>query len=473
MKEQPFYLFAFAAFLAVFGYAKLVWRYKSAIVYHLEESPSFLDLVINRINKSMTRLGNILAFSFVATFIWSLIFMVPSYNLYAKWISFFHPVRRSTHSFWEFLDVRLFYHLFWMGVILLVLYTLVEVFVEYHFGCCFHICKGIRNSDVILLDGLKSPKPAIRNQALLELRFLLHNDSQWRETLFHDFVGEEAISRSLCRFFIRVIQEYSSHFMNINEDFKLFSERFAESAGTQRFSEEFKQENLTKTNAVFSPHRKNIVERILEPLSEDNSSKHSSSTFAGKTQKIPEILEVKPHSGEKHVHFMPAFKAETREQKRFRNKYLQLTLFVFGQFANTYPGKIYSSMACEMIKSWCLNQEEPIFWLLDSLTTLIVASYDEDIHGQVQFEINDILKSLAELVEQLNKFDLEPHINGRRMLDDLFGNSPSPTEKRTRELVDATINCLETILEKFGDSIGQLKLDPLTTTKLRVLGLNF
>jgi hypothetical protein len=100
-----------------------------------------------------------------------------------------------------------------------------------------------------------------------------------------------------------------------------------------------------------------------------------------------------------------------------------------------------------------------------------VASYDEDCHGQVQFLLNDILLALSELLEDLSQFGQLPQLNGRRMLDDLFGNNPSPTEHHVRRISASALSALEMIVEKFSDSLDQLKISPVTREKLRNLGL--
>lgn len=463
LREQPFFVISFAVFLALVGYVKLEWRQRSSIEYHLDEVPSFIKLAVMRFNSSWQRLLYVFLVSYLLLFVENLALVPHTWVGYSMFIGIFHTIRRGPHSFWEFLDFRLAYHLVWFGASLLFLFLSVEIIVESLFGRCFHLCRGLRAPNAILLAGLQSRKIAVRGQALLELRHLTTHESIWRTSLFRDFIGEDASSRLLCQYFVNHITEFSSHLRLLNEDLKKFSQEFVE------MCDESRPVRATAKDEIFSPRKMNILEQILDkgeklsrpstPPKEDNKSKL-----------LPDILEVKPRIIPTENQ-LPSSSTPLRTLE-YHNGYVRLILVLFGRFAKFFPGRVYAGFACEIVKSWWLGDVEMMIWTVDALSAFVVASYDEDCHGQVQFVMNDILYSLSELLQVLSRFEQLPVINGRRMLDDLFGaTKPSPTENQVRRVSARTMSALESILDKFADSMDQLRITTQTKEIIRELGL--
>ncbi|PJF17869.1 hypothetical protein PSACC_02301 [Paramicrosporidium saccamoebae] len=464
LREQPFFIASFGIFLAVLGYIKMEWRHKSAINYHLNTNPSFFKLAVNKFSIMLPRLAYVFLYSIGLLGVENIVLVPHTWLLYSLFVGSFRSLRRGSHSFWEFIDFRMFYHLAWAGASLLLLYSLVEIIVEYVFGRCFHLCRGLRAPNSVLLAGLQSPRTAVRNQALLELRHVTMNESVWRSSLFRDFIGEEAASKVLCRFFIKTLKDYSSHLQVLNEDLKMFSTEFERLSGDGYGAANVEKAAASASN-IFSPRRRNILESILD--TSEKLSRQASPPKAASIKTVPDILEIKARP-------LPPSTVPTEPtvaKPKYANKYVRLTVAMFGRFARYFPARVYASLSCEIIKSWWLGNEESIIWLLDALASFIVASYDEDCHGQVQFLLNDILLALSELLEDLSQFGQLPQLNGRRMLDDLFGNNPSPTEHHVRRISASTLSTLEMIVEKFSESLDQLKISPVTREKLRNLGL--
>lgn len=471
LRHEPFYLISFGVMLAVVAYFKMVWRHRPT-TYHVQDEPSLLHLAKERFATALPRLSNIFLYSFGFLVVERLIIGRLPVLVLAKLFPTLHSPVASRWPFIEFiLDVRFFYHLVWAAASLLVLYIAIDIAVEYMFGRSFHLCESSAatraNPTVVLLDGLQSGRAAVRSQAVLELRSLLINEPMWRAALFRDFVGEEAASRLLCKHLVAMLEKYRSSIDLMNKDLKLLSQQI-----TERFTGQtgFRGASLPADSSIFSPRRRNIIEKVvLGSESSANAGTDTSSATATATRPaVPDILEIK---AQPRTSSLSRGSGSLTSQILYHNRYLDLVAFVFGRFIRSFPARVYGGLACEIIKSACLADEQLVIWIIDALGHLVVASYDEDTHGQVQFVMDEVLGVLIDLHISLEEFTFLPHLNNRRLLDDLFGPSASPTERRAHVISTASLAALETIFEKFADSLTQLKISGETRGKLRTVGL--
>lgn len=488
LRAEPFHIISFGVVLAVVGFFKMVWRHRNAIIYHVdvEESPRLAQLAWDRLRVSATRTLSILGVSFALLYGQNLVMMPLPYLIYALVVGSFQAIRRSSFTFFEYVtDLRLAYNLLWAGCALLLLHTVIESIVEFYFGRCFKICQGTvatrANPTPYLLEGLRSGKTAVQSQAILELRYMLFQEPLWRASLFTDFIGEEACSRTVCNHLIKLVRDYSRHIATLNGDLRLATTRL-----DQRSEEEQPPRalpELRSDSSIFSPRRRNIIESILSPTPAATPRRATSGSKGqdgvGGTG-IPDFLEIKPSSRRQHeeatnraVSALQESPAPSETRQKYQSQYVQLIILLFARFANSFPGRVYAGFGFELVKSWWLHEEEALIWALDCLSGLVVASYDEDAHGQIQFVLDQVLLALCELHEALQSFIELPRIQGRRLLEDLFGNQASPTERRARQVELSAIGVIESIVDKFTDSLGQISISPETKGKMDRLGISW
>lgn len=458
----PLYLGAFSFCFAAVAYFRMVWRHRH-ITYHVQEEPKFWSLARYRFAAAAPYMGQTLLYSFGLYVVVMLIVGRLPVLLATKLLP---GSRFVDYRFFEFiLDIRFFYHLNWAAVSLLAMYTTIGVIIEYIFGRSFRICESSAasqaNPTIMLLGGLKSDRAAVSSQAVLELRSLLINEPLWRAALFRDFVGEEAASRILCTRLVNMLGTYKSSIDVMNKDLQFLSQQLTDRCNGQATD---KAVPLPADNGIFSPRRRNVIEKILIP---DSAVAPSGSLLSKESRpSIPDILEIKSQPKG-----LSLCKTSAVSRILYHNRYLDLVAFVFGRFIRSFPARVYAGLSCEIIKSTCLTDEQLVIWVIDALGHLVVASYDEDTHGQVQFVMDNVLGILIDLHMALEEFIFLPHINNKRLIDDLFGSTASPTERRARVVSTAALAALETIFDKFTDSLTQLKISGETREKLRAVGL--
>jgi hypothetical protein len=298
----------------------------------------------------------------------------------------------------------------------------------------------------------------------------VEDEPEWRVSFFEDFIGEEAASQVLCKLVVGMLQRYSSYINLINADLSLFSREYSQMMASAGING-----NLTKVSSeveagIFSPRRKNIFESVLGKVQAKVDlapATSSSGTTTSKMNAIPDVLEIK-HAKKQ----IADTTSTTPRAPQFVNEPgLKMILAAMSRF-NSYPTRVFAGIAMELIKSRWLGEEEPFVWLIDALATLVVASYEEDSHGQVQFVLDDIFATLAGLVQSMRIFEESPKLDdGRRVAEDLFGTLPSPVEVHARRLGNAAMAALESIIDRFADSLSQIKITPTTREKIRELGI--
>lgn len=470
MREQPFYLASFSVFLGIVGYVFCLTR--AAIFYHADGQPKIIQLVIKRFTSAYPRIVRTVGIAFGILSVESLFFPPHTLILYMLSIGSVHSARKTIHSFWEFVDFQLFYHLLWVGTALGCIFLIMEVIIEYIFGCSYHICLQVANPNVALLEGLYSTKSAVRNQALLELRNFLLNEPLWRESLFREFIGDETVSTILCNILIRLLREYQEDMAMLNVNLKVFSRDFEKRLATKNGSGGDGGQKSGELQ-IFSPQRKSFLDDFLRPIKERSPDKKIESFATFGKNPVPDILELRPLGSD--VSKTSTWNAPVikKPEPKIMNQHLRLISLVCGQFAGSLFGRFYAAAACERIKAAVIGSEEPILWLVTCVGALIGASYEEDIRGRVQFALNDLLGSLLDLLDTLDLLDKLPSLNDRPMREDLSHNAkmpPSLAERRIKHITEQIMITLEDVIDKFADSLDQLKLDVTVRTSLRRMG---
>ena len=460
--------------LEVVGLIRPVWHHRRAKPA-AEEFPSVVAFGVEMFRLGARRSLNSLGGSFALLFAESAVLMPHTYALYALFVGTIHTVRRIPHSFHEFLDIRMLYHLVWAGLALAVLHTWVEIVVVYFFERCFHLCQGSPQATSLLLSGLQSERTGVKRQAIRELEYSAENEIAWRASFFEDFVGEEAASQVLCKLIVGLLNKYKARIELINADLSLFSREYGQVVLGEAVPEAAVPFGEA---AIFSPRRRNVFENVLGGIQARMDLKPAEPKTATKESAIPDVFNIKQQKqkeGTKPIAGETGNAAPTATRIKalqFSNEPgLKIILAALGRF-NSYPARVFAGIAMELIKSRWLGEEDALIWLVDALGSLVVASYDEDTHGQVQFVLDDVFLSLAGLVGALRTFEELPRLaDGRRVAEDLFGTLPSPVEIHARRLRNAAMAALETIVEKFADSLNQLKLGTATRNKLREIGI--
>lgn len=537
IREQPFYLHSFALWYGLTTYW-LVAPSGPGLRYWIDgRPPGLVELILRRIRSLGPRLGRAMAWAAGALCLENLFGAPLTLLAYTALVGTLHPLRRPVHPFGgHLLSPPLWWHLAWMALGAGCLLLACDVFIEHCFGRCFHLCRGVPDSNGVLVGGLKSDRPMVRQQALLELRHLLLNEPFWRESLYREFLGEEALSRLIGRIFVEHLRQFAEHLGHLNDDLRTFSAAFEAAAVTivtgsvssdgAKDRSEIPSSTFASSSVLLAAatggRTKGILTRLLERLTGMGTSSRSesgsmataasttSSTLSARPTEgrgppggasnaeylpahaqgkriIPDVLEItrrRPGGGEERLRepqssqslplgtttINAAAGGDPRARSSLttasvlpRNKYLQLTLLLLRPFASTGQAQAYAALACERIKAhWGLaagGGEEALLWLLQALCALITTSYDEDVHGQVQFALNDLLGALLAVWSALETFSTWPRLRGQPLGRHWLGGAPLPTERRANHLLGAIEGVLEMISVKFADSLDQLKLE--------------
>lgn len=517
IREQPFYLHSFALWYGLATYW-LAAPSGTGLRYWLDGRPPGLgQLIVRRVQSLGPRLGRATAWAAGALCLENLFGAPLTLLVYASFVGTLHPLRRPVHPFGgHLLSPSLWWHLAWMALGAGCLLLACDMFIEHCFGRCFHLCRGVPDSNGVLVGGLKSDRPMVRQQALLELRHLLLNEPFWRESLYREFLGEEALSRLIGRIFVEHLRQCAEHLGQLNDDLRIFSVVF-ETAATAGSPADGAPDRSTAFGSAPPPSAvllaaspapagggatKGLLARLLErvtgmgtvPRPESSSPSSMAATGGWPAEGhgkrvVPDVLEItrrrRPgglggeEGGWQQQQPVPSSSTTTmaggaggdlrvRSSPTTttvlpRNKYLQLTLLLLRPFASTGQAQAYAALACERIKAhWGVaasGGEEALLWLLQALCALITTSYDEDVHGQVQFALNDLLGALLDVWSALDTFSTWPRLRGQPLGRGWLGAAPLPTERRANHLLGAIEGVLEIINVKFADSLDQLKLE--------------
>ncbi len=526
LREQPFILLSFALYAGLAAYLRCVWRYKNVIVHHMDPktAPSFGHLALRlRLPHTLRRILDVVAITWAVVLVENFTTGPLAYLLYGALTTALmgagggshrhdQGIRAPAHSPWEMLDAPLLWHLAWCGAFVATLFAFTEVAVEYFFGQPFNICQRARlaNPNPVLLHSLQSPRVAIKNEAIIELHQLLRSEPAWRQSLFVDFYTDDvAVSRLLAQFFAENVTAFTRHIVLLNNDLAVFSKEFdrriaAASAPTAkvgappfsplpglsgRADMSLGGALGAAPSSIFSPKSKTLFESLIDPLLEKGApvtdaprgpdEGRPSSFASGQSQGraavasfgLPSVFRVQ--RGDSPVVTSSGGGAQPEGSlvhgHAFASRHLKLAALCLSRTAPTLPGQVYGALACEIVKSWWLHQDEPFIWLLESLAAFVVASYEEDRHGQVQLCLDALITALLDLAQALATFEALPAIDGGaiRLTSRIFATQESPTEARSHRIRACAIGALEDILERFADCIDEVKLGGETRERLR------
>jgi len=395
---------------------------------------------------SLVKLG----VSLIAMLFTELVFGGFTMNVFNAVTGLFISLRPSFHSFSSLLNFSLFYHCVWISLSQLFIFSMIHIAVECLFGTCFHLT--VQGQEETLLSGLKtsSVRQSIQAQAYLEFYEIVTKDPSQRFHLMNQFIGEVPMSKQVCHTFIDKLQHL---FHAIDKDVKIL--RSLEQILIARPTPSTVPERIRRGSPDIIKKPSNVCEggiiKTIIRLS-GMKAKEEEKEHVNLNPKIPSVLSLKAPPKEQPL-TSPTDKNPSHPILKLANPLSQHFL-----------GRFVLSAWILLIKYRHIRRPETIMWVIQGISRFVVASFDEDQHGQVQYCLDPILCSLVDLLtgfEELLHLPAMP-TSTSSFIEDVF-------ESNTQLIEHCSNICHQSIQEivvKFGDALANVNLSPSTRTKL-------